>query len=183
MPRGVADSYVEDVSRSLTPPAGCQRKPQPERFSDRFLYRHAAAPVAMGSPSPSEAGPGFRMSGGPQWNEIASRRGAPGLGWLIQEPGHEFGISGKVLRQPASHRASLGLDTCITECKMGRVPLIVQEGEFPHQVVTGYPSRAVPASRVCVEGRRAPAWPTNHVRLRAGPAAGSGSRGPPPRPA
>lgn len=29
--------YVEDVSRNLTPPAGCQRKPQPERFSDRLL--------------------------------------------------------------------------------------------------------------------------------------------------
>jgi demethylmenaquinone methyltransferase/2-methoxy-6-polyprenyl-1,4-benzoquinol methylase len=42
-PGSVAESYVEDVSRSLTPPAGCQRKPQPEHFSDRLLEREPAA--------------------------------------------------------------------------------------------------------------------------------------------
>jgi hypothetical protein len=36
-PGGVARSYVEDVSRSLTQPGGCQRKPQPKRFSGGLL--------------------------------------------------------------------------------------------------------------------------------------------------
>src|SRR5271157_1857676 len=36
-PGGVAAGYVEDVSRSLTPPAGCQRSPQPKHSPDRLL--------------------------------------------------------------------------------------------------------------------------------------------------
>ncbi|MFH1175815.1 MAG: hypothetical protein V1750_00295, partial [Acidobacteriota bacterium] len=36
-PAGVVETYVEDVSRRPTQPAGCQREPQPERMRNRLL--------------------------------------------------------------------------------------------------------------------------------------------------
>jgi hypothetical protein len=103
-PGGVAESYVEDVSRSLTPPAGCQRKTQPERFSDRLLgasesmvaqrgpqLRRMMGPVLRRDPRPqADCGPQRRVTEPANKPEAGDRAQRLARGSALHSPSTKF---------------------------------------------------------------------------------------------